>query len=131
MPRSRQSRVATSSGRGKLSPEVRSLGASSRWYSGSARPLDVWDGAAAFIVPDGYTDEQVLFLSDIFPTGYMAAENCDIKKGQTIAVFGCGPVGLFSIMSAFVLRAGRVIAVDTVKERMDLAHKLMGPAGRF
>jgi threonine dehydrogenase-like Zn-dependent dehydrogenase len=78
----------------------------------------------AFIVPEGYTDEQVLFLSDIFPTGYMAAENCDIKKGQTIAVWGCGPVGLFSIMSAFVLGAGRVIAIDTVKERMDLARKL-------
>jgi threonine dehydrogenase-like Zn-dependent dehydrogenase len=77
----------------------------------------------AFIVPDGYSDEQVLFLSDIFPTGYMAAENCDIKKGQTIAVFGCGPVGLFSIMSAFVLGAERVIAVDTVKERMALARK--------
>ena len=78
----------------------------------------------AFIVPDGYSDEQVLFLSDIFPTGYMAAENCNIKKGQTIVVFGCGPVGLFAIMSAFVLGAGRVIAVDTVKERMDLARKL-------
>jgi threonine dehydrogenase-like Zn-dependent dehydrogenase len=78
----------------------------------------------AFIVPDGYSDEQVLFLSDIFPPGYMAAENCDIKKGQTIAVFGCGPVGLFSIMSAFVLGAERVIAVDTVKERMALARKL-------
>ena len=78
----------------------------------------------AFIVPDGYSDEQVLFLSDIFPTGYMAAENCDIKKGQTIAVLGCGPVGLFSIMSGFVLGAERVIAVDTVKERMDLARKL-------
>jgi len=78
----------------------------------------------AFIVPGGYSDEQVLFLSDIFPTGYMAAENCDIKKGQTIAVFGCGPVGLFSIMSAFVLGAERVIAVDTVKERMALARTL-------
>jgi threonine dehydrogenase-like Zn-dependent dehydrogenase len=78
----------------------------------------------AFIVPDGYSDEQVLFLSDIFPTGYMGAENCNIKKGQTIAVLGCGPVGLFSIMSAFVLGAGRVIAVDTVKERMDLARRL-------
>ena len=66
----------------------------------------------AFIVPDGYSDEQVLFLSDIFPTGYMAAENCDIKKGQTVAVFGCGPVGLFAIMSAFVLGAARVIAVE-------------------
>jgi threonine dehydrogenase-like Zn-dependent dehydrogenase len=78
----------------------------------------------AFIVPDGYSDEQVLFLSDIFPTGYMAAENCSIQQGQTIAVFGCGPVGLFAIMSAFVLGAGRVIAVDTIKERMDLARRL-------
>jgi threonine dehydrogenase-like Zn-dependent dehydrogenase len=78
----------------------------------------------AFVVPDGYSDEQVLFLSDIFPTGYMAAENCDIKKGQTIAVWGCGPVGLFSIMSAFVLGAGRVIAIDSVKERLELARKL-------
>jgi threonine dehydrogenase-like Zn-dependent dehydrogenase len=78
----------------------------------------------AFIVPDGYSDEQVLFLSDIFPTGYMAAENCDIQKGQTIVVLGCGPVGLFSIMSAFVLGAGRVIAVDSVKERLALARKL-------
>ena len=78
----------------------------------------------AFIVPDGYSDEQVLFLSDIFPTGYMAAENCDIKKGQTIAIWGCGPVGLFAIMSAFVLGAGRVIAINSVKERMSLARKL-------
>jgi threonine dehydrogenase-like Zn-dependent dehydrogenase len=54
----------------------------------------------------------------------MAAENCDIQKGQTIAVFGCGPVGLFSIMSAFVLGAGRVIAIDSVPERLDLARKL-------
>jgi threonine dehydrogenase-like Zn-dependent dehydrogenase len=77
----------------------------------------------AFIVPDGYSDEQVLFLSDIFPTGYMAAENCDIKPGQTIAVWGCGPVGLFSIMSAFLLGAERVIAIDTVKERLGLARK--------
>lgn len=78
----------------------------------------------AFIVPEGYSDEQVLFLSDIFPTGYMAAENCDIKKGQTIAVWGCGPVGLFAIMSAFVLGAERVIAIDSVKERMDIARRL-------
>ncbi|MBX9776197.1 MAG: glutathione-dependent formaldehyde dehydrogenase [Xanthobacteraceae bacterium] len=78
----------------------------------------------AFIVPEGYSDEQVLFLSDIFPTGYMAAENCDIKKGQTVAVWGCGPVGLFAIMSAFVLGAGRVIAIDSIKERMTLARKL-------
>ncbi len=78
----------------------------------------------AFVVPQGYSDEQVLFLSDIFPTGYMAAENCDIKKGQTIAVWGCGPVGLFSIMSAFVLGAERVIAIDTIPERMEMARAL-------
>lgn len=77
----------------------------------------------AFKVPDGYDDDQVLFLSDIFPTGYMAAENCDIKPGQTVAVWGCGPVGLFSIMSAFLLGAGRVIAIDSIKERMDLARQ--------
>jgi threonine dehydrogenase-like Zn-dependent dehydrogenase len=78
----------------------------------------------AFIVPDGYSDEEVLFLSDIFPTGYMAAENCDIKRGQTVAVWGCGPVGLFAIMSALVLGASRVIAIDAVKERMELARRL-------
>lgn len=77
----------------------------------------------AFIVPDGYTDEQVLFLSDIFPTGYMAAENCDIKPGQTIAIWGCGPVGLFTIMSAYILGAERVIAIDSVKERLDMARR--------
>lgn len=69
-------------------------------------------------------DEQVLFLSDIYPTGYMAAENCDIKRGQTVAVFGCGPVGLFAIMSAFILGAQRVIAIDSVRERLDLARRL-------
>jgi threonine dehydrogenase-like Zn-dependent dehydrogenase len=73
-------------------------------------------------VPDGLSDEQVLFLSDIFPTGYMAAENCNIQPGQTIAVFGCGPVGLFAIKSAFLLGAERVIAIDTVPERLALAR---------
>ena len=72
-------------------------------------------------VPGGLTDEQVLFLSDIFPTGYMAAENCNIKPGDTVLVFGCGPVGQFAIRSAFLLGAGRVIAVDSVPERMALA----------
>jgi threonine dehydrogenase-like Zn-dependent dehydrogenase len=72
-------------------------------------------------VPDGLTDEQVLFLSDIFPTGYMGAEFCDIKGGETIAVFGCGPVAQFAIRSAFLLGAERVIAVDTVSERLRLA----------
>ncbi len=77
----------------------------------------------AFVVPEGYSDEQVLFLSDIFPTGYMAAENCNIKPGQTIAVWGCGPVGLFAIISALLLGAERVIAVDSVAERKELARR--------
>jgi threonine dehydrogenase-like Zn-dependent dehydrogenase len=73
-------------------------------------------------VPDGLTDEQVLFLSDIFPTGYQAAENCNIKPGDTVAVFGCGPVGQFAIKSAFLLGAARVIALDIVAERLALAE---------
>ena len=73
-------------------------------------------------VPQGLTDEQVLFLSDIFPTGYMGAEFCDIKGGETIAVWGCGPVGQFAIKSAFLLGAERVIAIDTVPERLALAR---------
>lgn len=75
-------------------------------------------------VPDGIPDEQLLFLSDILPTGWMAAENCDIQPGNTIVVFGCGPVGLFAIMSAFLLGAARVIAIDTVPERLALARQL-------
>ena len=74
-------------------------------------------------VPDGITDDQALFLSDIFPTGYMGAEFCDIRGGETIAVFGCGPVAQFSIRSAFMLGAARVIAIDTVPERLALAAK--------
>ena len=63
-------------------------------------------------VPDGLTDEQVLFLSDIFPTGYMGAEMCDIKPGDVVAVWGAGPVGQFAIASARLLGAERVIAID-------------------
>ncbi len=74
-------------------------------------------------VPAGLTDEQVLFLSDIFPTGYMAAEYCNIQPGDTIAVWGCGPVGQFAIKSAFMLGAERVIAIDTVPERLALARQ--------
>lgn len=74
-------------------------------------------------VPDGLTDEQVLFLSDIFPTGYMAAENCDIEPGDTVAVWGCGPVGQFAIKSAFLLGAERVIAIDGIPERLRMARK--------
>jgi threonine dehydrogenase-like Zn-dependent dehydrogenase len=73
-------------------------------------------------VPQGLADEQVLFLSDVFPTGYMAADFCNIQQGDTIAVWGCGPVGQFAIRSAFMLGAGRVIAIDTVPERLALAQ---------
>ncbi|PSB09037.1 glutathione-dependent formaldehyde dehydrogenase [filamentous cyanobacterium CCP2] len=72
-------------------------------------------------IPDGLTDEQVVFLTDIFPTGYMAAENCDIKPGDTIAIWGCGPVGQFAIRSALMLGAERVIAIDRVPERLQMA----------
>lgn len=72
-------------------------------------------------IENGLSDEQVLFLSDIFPTGYMAAENCDIQPGDTVAVWGCGPVGQFTIKSAFLLGAERVIAIDNVPERLLLA----------
>jgi len=67
-------------------------------------------------VTEGLTDEQVLFLSDIFPTGYMGAEMCNIQGGDTIAVWGCGPVGQFAIKSAFLLGAERVIAIDRFPE---------------
>ena len=74
-----------------------------------------------FKVPSALSDEQVLFMTDIFPTGYMAAENCGITGGETIAVWGCGPVGQFAIRSARLLGAGRVIAIDTVPERLTMA----------
>jgi threonine dehydrogenase-like Zn-dependent dehydrogenase len=67
-------------------------------------------------------DEKVLFLSDIFPTGYMAAENADIEEGDTVAVWGCGPVGQFAIASAFLLGAARVIAIDRFPERLAIAR---------
>ena len=77
----------------------------------------------AFKIPDELQDEQVLFLTDIFPTGYMAAENCNIQKGDTVAVWGCGPVGQFAIKSAFMLGAERVIAIDSVPERLRMAER--------
>jgi threonine dehydrogenase-like Zn-dependent dehydrogenase len=78
--------------------------------------------ANALKIPDGMPDEQVVFLSDIFPTGYMAAENAQIEKGDTVAVWGCGPVGQFCIRSAWMLGAGRVIAIDRVPERLKMAQ---------
>ena len=74
-------------------------------------------------IPAGIPDEKVLFLSDIFPTGYMAAENCQIKPGDTVAVWGCGPVGQFTIQSAWMLGAGRVIAIDCIPERLKMAEE--------
>lgn len=77
----------------------------------------------SLVVPQGIDDEKVLFLSDIFPTGYMAAENCNIRKGDTVAVWGAGPVSQFAIRSAFLLGAERVIAIDHFENRLALARK--------
>lgn len=76
------------------------------------------------MVPDHLTDEQVLFLSDILPTGWMAAENAEIEPDDTVAVWGCGPVGLFAIQSALVMGAARVIAIDHYPHRLELARQL-------
>jgi len=72
-------------------------------------------------VPESMPDEQLLFLTDIFPTGYQAAEYCDIQEGDTVAVFGAGPVGQFAIKSAFLLGAEQVVAIDRVPERLQMA----------
>lgn len=95
-----------------------------RFPGGQAQYLRVpFADVGSVQVPDELSDEQVLFLSDIFPTGYMAAENCDIRRGQIIAVFGCGPVGLFAIKSAFLMGAEKVIAIDAIPERLALARQ--------
>ena len=72
-------------------------------------------------IPDDLYDEQALFLTDVFPTGYMAAQNCDIKRGDVVVVWGCGPVGQFAIRSAFMFGANDVIAIDGVEERLRMA----------
>jgi threonine dehydrogenase-like Zn-dependent dehydrogenase len=72
-------------------------------------------------VESNLPDEKILFLSDVFPTGYMAAENAEIEQGDTVAIWGCGPVGQFAIQSAWMLGAGRVIAIDRIAERLKLA----------
>jgi threonine dehydrogenase-like Zn-dependent dehydrogenase len=83
-----------------------------------------WADVNAFAVPDGMSDEQVLFLTDIFPTGYQAAEQAGIERGDTVAIWGCGPVGWFAIQSAYLLGAERVIAIDRVPDRLDRARAL-------
>jgi threonine dehydrogenase-like Zn-dependent dehydrogenase len=75
-------------------------------------------------IPEGIDDDKVLFLSDILPTGWMAADNCDIEPGDTVAVWGCGPVGLFAIQSALLLGAERVIAIDHHPRRLQLAKSM-------
>ncbi len=77
-------------------------------------------------VPENLTDDQVLFLSDIFPTGYMGAEMCNIQPGDPTAVWGCGPVGQFAMKSAYLLGAGRVIGIDRFPERLRLAREKVG-----
>jgi threonine dehydrogenase-like Zn-dependent dehydrogenase len=90
---------------------------------GQAEYLRVPYGDVGHIkVPDGMDDEMALFLSDIFPTGYMAAENAEIEPGDTVAIWGCGPVGQFAIQSAWMFGAGRVIAIDNVPERLAMAQ---------
>ncbi|GAC1449309.1 MAG: zinc-dependent alcohol dehydrogenase [Ktedonobacteraceae bacterium] len=74
-------------------------------------------------IPAELTDEQTLFLTDVFPTGYMAVDNCNIQRGDTVAVWGCGPVGQFAIQSAYLLGAERVIAIDRFPERLMMAQK--------
>ena len=76
------------------------------------------------VIPDGLPDDEVLFLSDILPTGWMAAENAMIERGDTVAVWGCGPVGLFAIQAAIIMGAERVIAIDHYPKRLALAKSL-------
>jgi threonine dehydrogenase-like Zn-dependent dehydrogenase len=75
------------------------------------------------VIPDGIDDDKVLFLSDILPTGWQAAEYAQIEPGDTVAVWGCGPVGLFAVQSAFLMGAERVIAIDHFPHRLELARK--------
>lgn len=79
-----------------------------------------------FAVPEGMTDEQALMCSDVFPTGFMAADLCEIRGGDTVAVWGCGPIGQLSIRSAYLLGAERVIAIDNIPERLAMAQQQSG-----
>ena len=82
-------------------------------------------------IPENVADEQAILISDIFPTGYQGADMADIKPGDTVAVFGCGPVGLFAIWSAMLLGAGRVFAVDRLEDRLEMAQSLGAEAVNF
>lgn len=95
------------------------------YAGGQAEYLRVpFSDVGPIVIPDGLEDDKVLFLSDILPTGWMAAENAEIEQGDTVAVWGCGPVGLFAIQSAFVMGAHRVIAIDHYPSRLRLAKQM-------
>jgi threonine dehydrogenase-like Zn-dependent dehydrogenase len=95
------------------------------YAGGQAEYLRVpYSDVGPIVIPDGIEDDKVLFLSDILPTGWMAAENAEIEDGDTVAVWGCGPVGLFAIQSAFQLGAHRVIAIDHYPRRLELAKSM-------
>lgn len=95
------------------------------YAGGQAEYLRVpFSDVGPIVIPDGLEDDKVLFLSDILPTGWMAAENADIEEGDTVAVWGAGPVGLFAIQSAFVMGAHRVIAIDHYPNRLKLAKQM-------
>lgn len=95
------------------------------YAGGQAEYLRVpYSDVGPVVIPDGLEDDKVLFLSDILPTGWMAAENAEIEEGDTVAVWGCGPVGLFAIQSAFVMGAHRVIAIDHYHTRLELAKQM-------
>jgi threonine dehydrogenase-like Zn-dependent dehydrogenase len=83
----------------------------------------VFADANLFRIPESLSDEQVLFLTDILPTGYQAAEQCDLEPGDTVAIWGCGPVGQFAIQSALLLGASRVIAIDRIPDRLEKARE--------
>lgn len=82
-----------------------------------------YSDVGCFKIPAELSDEQTVFLTDIYPTGYMAAENCNIRPGDTVAVWGCGPVGQFAIRSAYLLGAEQVVAIDRYAERLEMARQ--------
>ncbi|HEX4736226.1 MAG TPA: zinc-dependent alcohol dehydrogenase [Allosphingosinicella sp.] len=93
------------------------------YQGGQAEYLRVpWADSTHIPVPDSLTDEQVLFLGDIFPTGWQAAVQCDIQPTDTVAIWGCGPVGQMAIRSAILLGAKQVIAIDRLPERLSMAE---------
>ena len=105
---------------GPMLKQMKQLGIKAKFMGGDG----ICSSGLVDLAGDGMSDEQVLFLGDIFPTGFMAAENANIQPGDTVAIWGCGPVSQFAIQSAWMLGAGRVIAIDRFPERLRMAtHK--------